>query len=357
MQSEEARYPAPSGRFFLLLLLVGAVIGLALLVSHAPFWLFYVAPVLMTPFVVWELRALDSNKQSKPRLWEALRQSGLGRFIGRSTGSRHLVFYDYRPLWPMLILTALSTAAAVLALFGVNGASSLDWPFPGLLLAAIPIVAVLIWWLRRLVSHQFSYYDRREWASAEYAASERTVRGEKWTAEVRAELLAAAQQADDARRAQALEAERRKEMDAVHTRIQSSRDRIDLGTREQKSRQAPSGTKRKKTDAKQGKLKARKRKLRAEGAKTKRGRRRAKARVEPSGSGWIVRTSLSPTKFATQRQALEAAERYLLQRGGGVLLSQSRGSEPDLVRIEVSRRGQRSFQRLLDQVDLKELHE
>lgn len=59
MQSDEARYPAPSGRFFLLLVAAGGVVGLALLMLEAPFWLFYAAPVLMMPFVVWGLRSLD----------------------------------------------------------------------------------------------------------------------------------------------------------------------------------------------------------------------------------------------------------------------------------------------------------
>jgi hypothetical protein len=358
MQSEEARYPAPSGRFFLLLLLSGGVVGLVLLLLRAPFWAFYVAPIAMTPLVVWGLRSLDSNKHSKPRVGETLR-SGLGRFVGKQISSRQLVVYEYRPLWPALILAGLGIVTGVLVI-GATGADLLDWLFPGWLLAAIPAVVVLIWSLRQLVSSRLSYHREQEWASAEYAASKLEVLGEARAAEVLDELRAAAHQAEEARRAQALEAKKRKEGDSLHREIQSSLDRIDVGTREQKSRQVPSGTKRKKTDAKQGKLKARKGKLRPEGAKTKRGqsgKRRTKARVEPSGSVWIVRTSRPVKKFATQKQALEAAEGYLLKRGGGELLSLSRGSEPDLVRIAIFRKGQPSFQRLLEQVDLKELHE
>jgi hypothetical protein len=63
MHSEGARFPVPSTRFFLLLLLLGGLVGLALLCFHAPFWAFYVAPLVMAPLIVWELRALESEAE------------------------------------------------------------------------------------------------------------------------------------------------------------------------------------------------------------------------------------------------------------------------------------------------------
>jgi len=49
----------PSTRFFLLMVGLGGVVGLVMLILEAPFWLFYVAPVLMGPFLLRELRSLD----------------------------------------------------------------------------------------------------------------------------------------------------------------------------------------------------------------------------------------------------------------------------------------------------------
>jgi hypothetical protein len=61
MRSEEARYSVPSGRFLLVLVVAGGVVGSVLLLLRAPFWLFYIAPVSMAPLIIWELRSLDEG--------------------------------------------------------------------------------------------------------------------------------------------------------------------------------------------------------------------------------------------------------------------------------------------------------
>ena len=42
---------------------LGGVEGLVMYLLHAPLWAFYVAPVLMGPFLIWELLRLDAEYQ------------------------------------------------------------------------------------------------------------------------------------------------------------------------------------------------------------------------------------------------------------------------------------------------------
>jgi hypothetical protein len=59
MQADPDRYP--SKKFFLSLCLYGGLVGMVLFLLRAPFWLYYAAPLLMTPLVFWELRRLDAG--------------------------------------------------------------------------------------------------------------------------------------------------------------------------------------------------------------------------------------------------------------------------------------------------------
>jgi hypothetical protein len=61
MRSERNPYPSPSPVFFIFMVLLGGAEGLVLYLLRAPLWSFYAAPVLMCPFLVWELVRLDAR--------------------------------------------------------------------------------------------------------------------------------------------------------------------------------------------------------------------------------------------------------------------------------------------------------
>jgi hypothetical protein len=77
----------PSLRFFAFLVLGGGFVGLILLLAGAPFWLFYVAPILVAPLILRELNRLgqaDQGEDSSPPLrlvpWvEQMEEQGLER--------------------------------------------------------------------------------------------------------------------------------------------------------------------------------------------------------------------------------------------------------------------------------------
>ncbi|HEX5928702.1 MAG TPA: hypothetical protein VFY48_04835 [Solirubrobacterales bacterium] len=72
MQRQANPYPVPSHRFFVRMFLLGGAVGLALLLMGAPLWLFYVAPLVMTPFLVRELRSLAAENRAQPGSRRAL---------------------------------------------------------------------------------------------------------------------------------------------------------------------------------------------------------------------------------------------------------------------------------------------
>ncbi len=88
METEEVRHSAPSGWFFLLLLLMGGVVGLALLLLDAPFVFFYLAPLTMAPVVVLALRSSDGRQKAKPRRSETLRESRSAQFVAQQIALR-----------------------------------------------------------------------------------------------------------------------------------------------------------------------------------------------------------------------------------------------------------------------------
>jgi hypothetical protein len=116
---------------------------------------------------------------------------------------------------------------------------------------------------------------------------------------------------------------------------------------------------------KQGRYKGRKRvttKPRGVSAKARKVRNaRAKSReirVEPTGSGkgtWLVRISGSESialgRFGSRREALKAAYGYLLERGGGQLLSLAEGPKSHQLRVRAGRESGRSFEEFLEQTE------
>lgn len=61
-KNEQRIPPAFTLAMFLRSLLAGAVIGLPLFLLRAPLWVFYVAPISMAPWIVWELLRLDTKE-------------------------------------------------------------------------------------------------------------------------------------------------------------------------------------------------------------------------------------------------------------------------------------------------------
>jgi hypothetical protein len=58
-KNEQQLPPAFTLAMFLRSLLFGGVMGLTLFLLSAPLWVFYVAPISMGPWIVWELLRLD----------------------------------------------------------------------------------------------------------------------------------------------------------------------------------------------------------------------------------------------------------------------------------------------------------
>jgi hypothetical protein len=117
MQSDEARHSGPSGRFFLLLILMGGAIGLALLLLGAPFWLFYVAPTLMAPVVVWELRSLDAAESRK--------QARLHDLVQRLRSRRSAwVAAALGGIWALVATTSFSRNAQLAGWIAIGGAAA-----------------------------------------------------------------------------------------------------------------------------------------------------------------------------------------------------------------------------------------
>jgi hypothetical protein len=61
-KNEQQIPPAFTLAMFLRSLLFGGVVGLTLFLLSAPLWVFYVAPISMGPWIVWELLRLDSQE-------------------------------------------------------------------------------------------------------------------------------------------------------------------------------------------------------------------------------------------------------------------------------------------------------
>jgi hypothetical protein len=71
-KNEQQIPPAFTLAMFLRSLLFGGVVGLTLFLLSAPLWVFYVAPISMGPWIVWELLRLDgaedrSEEKKSPR--------------------------------------------------------------------------------------------------------------------------------------------------------------------------------------------------------------------------------------------------------------------------------------------------
>lgn len=65
MRSEQMGNPGLSARFFLLMAAIGAMLGVVLVTLGAPGWAFYVAPLVMVPFLVHELRVVDAEESPR----------------------------------------------------------------------------------------------------------------------------------------------------------------------------------------------------------------------------------------------------------------------------------------------------
>ena len=175
MQSDEVRYRAPSGRFFLLLAVIGGLVGLALLLLDAPFWLFYVAPILMVPLVVWGLRSLDgvppSGKKSLGSAPEKHMPPPIGRrpspvlIVARSSRLGHWLVRQAlgggllrRGL--ALVAVTLCASALTAALFGLSTYASVS--SPGLaIFVGLFVVLVAVQVFRDLVLPSEAYRIRR----------------------------------------------------------------------------------------------------------------------------------------------------------------------------------------------------
>ncbi|HSS32332.1 MAG TPA: DUF2188 domain-containing protein [Solirubrobacterales bacterium] len=335
MQSEEARYP--SGRFFLLLALMGGVVGLVLLVLHAPFWLFYVAPFAMAPLVVLQLRVLAKEEESKTerqRATERLRQTELAGFVARQAA------YDLpaaRLLISLIGWVALAVATALVPLSLIKGEGLVSWG--GLVAAGALVLFGLFDFLFNFTPLELSSQMRglgpdRRHQHATRSSGEGLETYKIETQDAEAQLDEALRRVDAFGRDRAL-AERAKRSDATRSGLRSKKKR-DL--RRFKSRRSQD-------------LDARAQRRR---------RRRAKARVQPSGVGqWVVsgRQSRQLGKFDTQLQALKAAEQYLINCGGGELLTQGRDPRASELRIAIKRPDQPAFQELLEQVALAEIRD
>lgn len=274
MQTDEAPYTAPSGRFFLLLLIAGGIVGLVLLLIRAPFWLFYVAPVLMAPLVVWELRSLESADdppRTKPRRSEVIRELGILSFLDRE------VAYEYSHasagLLFFLILAALVIPAAVA---GISVAAHSD--LLGVIALAIlgMALALALWRLMGLRTPGHHKLQERDSALA-----------------ARGDVQSGGQDRSLDRELDRAEAE-------------SRRAEIKLA---------------------RAQARARKLKVRHERAERDRERRRQIKRplkgivkVESDDGDWIVRRGRKTQRFSLKGEALRAAENYLQKRGGGVLV-------------------------------------
>jgi hypothetical protein len=66
-KKEQPIPPAFTLAMFLRSLLAGAVIGLPLFLLSAPLWVFYVAPIAMSPWIVWELLRLDRKEREEQK--------------------------------------------------------------------------------------------------------------------------------------------------------------------------------------------------------------------------------------------------------------------------------------------------
>jgi hypothetical protein len=131
MQSDQARYLAPSGRFFLMMLGLGALVGGALLLADAPFWGFFLAPLAIAPLLVHELRGLGGGGEV----------DGLENLARR----RSIALYDwarYPSHWRQSVLlgcaVVLSVTIAVLDIYLIDdGAWLLVVPLSFLLWIAL----------------------------------------------------------------------------------------------------------------------------------------------------------------------------------------------------------------------------
>ncbi|HEY5053189.1 MAG TPA: hypothetical protein VII45_07235 [Solirubrobacterales bacterium] len=334
MQSEEARYPAPSGRFFLLLLLMGGVVGLVLLVLRAPFWAFYVAPLAMAPLVILELRTLDAAREAKPRVGEALRASWLANFLSKPLVDEYRSLDGSLLLWVLCGVIAVAVAGLPLSLIDVS--HPLAWG--GLLV----VVGLLVVGLFRFALSEL--FPRR---------LALTVRERRRLAD--AHLDKASVEALAVQQLRNLEARARK-ADASPGEVKPLSEKIESGSKSRSRRTSPA-MRGEKSDASRGKFKSKRADAGHSSLRTGRGgRRRAKARVEPDELGqWVV--FIGKTRhfgiYDTRLQALRAAEIYLIQRGGGALLSRSSDdSKAGYVRIQVPPSNRR-LQELMDQVELE----
>ncbi len=67
MRAQRNPYPVPSPVSFLLMVFLGGVEGTVIYLLHAPFWVFYVAPLAMGPLLVWELLHLDAKYRQEQK--------------------------------------------------------------------------------------------------------------------------------------------------------------------------------------------------------------------------------------------------------------------------------------------------
>jgi hypothetical protein len=64
-EKEQPIPPAFTLAMFLRSLLFGGAMGLTLFLLSAPLWVFYVAPISMAPWIVWELLRLDRKEREE----------------------------------------------------------------------------------------------------------------------------------------------------------------------------------------------------------------------------------------------------------------------------------------------------
>lgn len=163
MSPSQARFPAPSARFVIGLLLLGSLAGIILVLLEAPLWTFYVAPLLAVPWLLHELRSLEGDGAEEGRPAGRLRSHVVSgnRFQHawflylRNSSDLHRTRRRYRGFtW------ALFGAGATL-LVGLWLSSSLAW-WSGLLLIAPALLLLMLRALSDMASGGLHYEESLE---------------------------------------------------------------------------------------------------------------------------------------------------------------------------------------------------
>lgn len=70
MSPSQARLPSPSARFLVESLILGLIVGVALILIDAPLWSFCIGSLAALPLLLRELRTIDSDREEQGRGWK-----------------------------------------------------------------------------------------------------------------------------------------------------------------------------------------------------------------------------------------------------------------------------------------------